>query len=102
ELERHWSAVKDWLSQLFIERGIDRISAVELTVPPGMDEVLSLLRLQAHFQSGQWEVIVVDCAPNGETLRLLSLPDVARCGSTRSSPSNASWSLPPPPWRDRS
>lgn len=78
ELERHWSAVKDWLSQLFAERGIDRISAAELTVPPGMDEVFSLLRLQVHFQSGEWEAIVVDCAPTGETLRLLSLPDVAR------------------------
>jgi arsenite-transporting ATPase len=78
ELERHWSAVKDWLGQLFAERGIDRISAAELTVPPGMDEVFSLLRLQAHFQSGEWDAIVVDCAPTGETLRLLSLPDVAR------------------------
>jgi arsenite/tail-anchored protein-transporting ATPase len=78
ELERHWSGVKDWLGQLFAERGIDRISAAELTVPPGMDEVFSLLRLQAHFQSGEWEVLVVDCAPTGETLRLLSLPDVAR------------------------
>jgi arsenite-transporting ATPase len=78
ELERHWSAVKEWLGQLFAERGIDRISAAELTVPPGMDEVFSLLRLQAHFESGEWEAIVVDCAPTGETLRLLSLPDVAR------------------------
>ena len=78
ELERHWSGVKDWLGQLFAERGIDRISAAELTVPPGMDEVFSLLRLQAHFQSGEWEALVVDCAPTGETLRLLSLPDVAR------------------------
>jgi arsenite-transporting ATPase len=78
ELERHWSGVKEWLGQLFTERGIDRISASELTVPPGMDEVFSLLRLQAHFQSGEWEALVVDCAPTGETLRLLSLPDVAR------------------------
>ena len=78
ELERHWSAVKDWLGELFAQRGIDRISAAELTVPPGMDEVFSLLRLQAHFHSGEWEAIVVDCAPTGETLRLLSLPDVAR------------------------
>lgn len=78
ELERHWSAVKEWLGQLFAQRGIDRISAAELTVPPGMDEVFSLLRLQAQSQSGEWDAIVVDCAPTGETLRLLSLPDVAR------------------------
>jgi arsenite-transporting ATPase len=78
EMERHWSGVQEWLSELFIERGVDRISAEELTVPPGMDELFSLLRLQAQHQSGRWDAIIVDCAPTGETLRLLSFPDVAR------------------------
>ncbi|HEY2004874.1 MAG TPA: ArsA family ATPase, partial [Solirubrobacteraceae bacterium] len=78
EMERHWSGVQEWLGELFIERGVDRISAEELTVPPGMDELFSLLRLQAHHDSGRWDTIVVDCAPTGETLRLLSFPDVAR------------------------
>src|SRR5258708_4928654 len=78
EMERHWSGVQDWLGELFLERGLDRVSAEELTVPPGMDELFSLLRLQAAHQSGEWDVIVVDCAPTGETLRLLSFPDVAR------------------------
>jgi arsenite/tail-anchored protein-transporting ATPase len=78
EMERHWSGVQTWLSEVFMERGIDRISAEELTVPPGMDELFSLLRLQAAHDSGDWELIVVDCAPTGETLRLLSFPDVAR------------------------
>ena len=78
EMERHWSGVQDWLGELLLERGVDRISAEELTVPPGMDELFSLLRLQSAHQSGEWEVIVVDCAPTGETLRLLSFPDVAR------------------------
>jgi len=78
EMERHWSGVQDWLGELFVERGVDRISAQELTVPPGMDELFSLLRLQAQHQSGDWDAIIVDCAPTGETLRLLSFPDVAR------------------------
>jgi len=78
EMERHWSGVQDWLGELFMERGVDRISAEELTVPPGMDELFSLLRLQAHNESDRWDAIVVDCAPTGETLRLLSFPDVAR------------------------
>ena len=78
EMERHWSGVQDWLGEMFIERGVDRISAEELTVPPGMDELFSLLRLQAQHESGEWDAIVVDCAPTGETLRLLSFPDVAR------------------------
>ena len=78
EMERHWSGVQEWLGELFIERGVDRISADELTVPPGMDELFSLLRLQAHNESGRFDTIIVDCAPTGETLRLLSFPDVAR------------------------
>src|ERR1700761_1875447 len=78
EMERHWSGVQDWLGELLVERGVDRISAEELTVPPGMDELFALLRLQSHNDSGDWEAIVVDCAPTGETLRLLSFPDVAR------------------------
>jgi arsenite-transporting ATPase len=78
EMERHWAGVQEWLGELFLERGLDRISAEELTVPPGMDELFSLLRLQTAHRSGEWEVIVVDCAPTGETLRLLSFPDVAR------------------------
>jgi arsenite/tail-anchored protein-transporting ATPase len=78
EMERHWSGVQGWLGELFVERGVDRISAEELTVPPGMDELFSLLRLQAQHGSDQWDAIVVDCAPTGETLRLLSFPDVAR------------------------
>ena len=78
EMERHWSGVQDWLGELLIERGIDRISAEELTVPPGMDELFALLRLQAQHRAGEWDAIVVDCAPTGETLRLLAFPDVAR------------------------
>src|SRR5579859_7744715 len=42
EMERHWSAVSAWLSQVLLEHGVDRISAHELTVPPGMDELFSL------------------------------------------------------------
>jgi arsenite/tail-anchored protein-transporting ATPase len=78
ELTRHWAGVQSWMGQLLVDRSIDRISAEELTVPPGMDELFSLLRLQQHHGSGEWDVIIVDCAPTGETLRLLSFPDAAR------------------------
>jgi arsenite-transporting ATPase len=78
ELERHWSAVQDWLGGVLADRGVDRIAAEELTVPPGGDELFSLLELKRHADSGEWDAIVVDCAPTGETLRLLSFPDAAR------------------------
>jgi arsenite-transporting ATPase len=57
---------------------VERIAAEELTVPPGGDELFSLLRLKRHVEDGGWDVIVVDCAPTGETLRLLSFPEAAR------------------------
>jgi len=78
ELERHWSAVQGWLGGVLMERGVGRIAAEELTVPPGGDELFSLLALKQHTDSGEWDVIVVDCAPTGETLRLLSFPDAAQ------------------------
>ena len=78
EMERHWQAVQRWLGGLLSDRGVDRILAEELTVPPGMDEIFSLLQLKAHHESGEFDVVVVDCAPTGETLRLLSFPEVAR------------------------
>jgi arsenite/tail-anchored protein-transporting ATPase len=78
ELERNWSAAQEWLGGALAERGVERIAAEELTVPPGADELFSLLQLKRHAESGEWDAIVVDCAPTGETLRLLSFPDAAR------------------------
>ena len=75
-MERNWEAVSGWLGELLADRGVDPISAEELTVPPGMDELFSLLQIKRHHESGEFDVIVVDCAPTGETLRLLSFPDV--------------------------
>src|SRR3954468_24407285 len=78
EMERHWAAVQDWLGELLLERGVDRISAEELTVPPGLDELFSLLQIKRHHEDERFGCVIVDCAPTGETLRLLSFPDVAR------------------------
>jgi arsenite/tail-anchored protein-transporting ATPase len=78
EMERNWAGVQDWLGELLLERGVDRISAEELTVPPGMDELFSLLQIKRHHEEGRFGCVIVDCAPTGETLRLLSFPDVAR------------------------
>lgn len=78
EMERHWSAVQSWLTDLLSDRGLERITAEELTVPPGFDELFALLQIKDHHDSGEYDVIIVDCAPTGETLRLLSFPDVAQ------------------------
>ncbi|HEX2234140.1 MAG TPA: TRC40/GET3/ArsA family transport-energizing ATPase, partial [Thermoleophilaceae bacterium] len=78
EMERHWDAVQTWLGELLADRGVDTISAEELTVPPGMDELFSLLQIKRHYEADEFDCVIVDCAPTGETLRLLSFPDVAK------------------------
>ena len=91
EIERHWQAVSGWLGQLLAEQGVDRISAEELTVPPGTDELFSLLQIKQHHQSGEFDVLVVDCAPTGETLRLLSFPDVCTWWLEKVFPWQSKW-----------
>jgi arsenite-transporting ATPase len=78
ELTRHWSGVRAWAARTLVARGVDRISAEELSVPPGLEELLSLLRLVDLRDDDDHDVIVVDCAPTAETLRLLAFPDVAQ------------------------
>ena len=78
EMEANWGRVQDWLGRLLAEQGVMDIAAEELTVPPGMDELFSLLQIKRHHESGDFDLVVVDCAPTGETLRLLSFPEIAR------------------------
>ena len=78
EMEAHWGAVQRWLGQVLADRGVMDVAAEELTVPPGMDELFSLLQIKRHHTSGEFDAIIVDCAPTGETLRLLSFPEIAR------------------------
>lgn len=78
EIERQWGAIRDWLAGVLSDRGMERIRAEELAMPPGLHELVGLLELRRHAEDGQFDVVVVDCAASGETLRLLALPDAAR------------------------
>lgn len=75
-LEESWGAVRDYLTDVFDWSGLKGIEAEELTVFPGMDELFSLAGVRDHVESGEYDTIIVDCAPTAETLRLLSLPEV--------------------------
>jgi arsenite-transporting ATPase len=73
--ERSWSDVQAYLRSVLHLVGADPVEAEELAVLPGAEEVLALLTVRDHVRSGRWDVIVVDCAPTAETLRLLALPE---------------------------
>jgi len=78
-LQTHWGVVQEWLNAILRWSGeVDSLIADELTVLPGMDELANLLWINRHRESGRYDVIIVDAAPTGETLRLLSFPDVMR------------------------
>jgi arsenite-transporting ATPase len=78
EIDRHWGILQDWLKVLMAWRGLDEVVAEEMAVLPGMEELAGLLHLINYCKQAEYDVIVVDCAPTGETLRLLSFPEVAR------------------------
>ena len=78
EVESHWGTIQAYLETLLSWRGVDGILAEELTVPPGMSELASLLQLVRLHDGRAYDVIVVDCAPTAETLELLTFPEIAR------------------------
>ena len=78
EMQTHWSIVQDWLAALMQWQGMDEVVAEEVAVLPGMEEMVGLLNITHHYDSGEFDTIIVDCAPTGETLRLLSFPEMAR------------------------
>lgn len=82
EVEREiggvWESVGDYLGRLFASQGMNEVLAEELAVPPGAEELFALLRIEEAARSGDYDALVVDCAPTGATLRLLALPDVLR------------------------
>jgi arsenite-transporting ATPase len=77
-IARYWGTIQDYVTQLFSWHGLDEVMAEEMTVLPGMDELGNLLWIADHVDSGKYDCIVVDAAPTGETLRLLSLPEASR------------------------
>jgi arsenite-transporting ATPase len=85
-IARYWRTIQTYVTQLFSWHGLDEVMAEEMTVLPGMDELGNLLWIADHVESGKYDTIVVDAAPTGETLRLLSLPEASRWWVERIAP----------------
>jgi len=85
-LETQWGSIQRYLSALLAWRGIDELVAEEIAIFPGMEELANLLCIVRYQDEGQYDVIILDCAPTGETLRLLSFPEVMHWWMTRMFP----------------
>ena len=75
-MEESWGEIRAYLIEVFNWAGVEGIEAEELSVFPGMEEMFGLIDIKGYADAGEWDVLVVDCAPTAETIRLLSLPDV--------------------------
>lgn len=78
EMERNWGTIREFLIEILAWQGHNDITTEEMAVIPGTEELFSLIQIKRHHDSGDYDVIIIDAAPTGETLRLLSLPDVMR------------------------
>ena len=74
-VRRSWRSVQEYLLTVLSSVGVDPVVAEEMTELPGVDEIVALLELRAQVESGPWDLVIVDCAPTAETLRLLALPE---------------------------
>ncbi len=93
EMRRGWGKVQDSMSKVLRKRGMDAVMAEELALIPGMDEIFSLINIYRNAREGNFDVVIIDAAPTGETVRLLSMPDTfqwyaARFTNMQSGPLN--------------
>lgn len=76
ELAENWGSVQKYITEVLQARGLEGVQAEELAILPGMDEIFGLVRMKRHYDEGEYDVLIVDSAPTGTALRLLSLPEV--------------------------
>lgn len=74
EIEKNWGDIHKYLSTLLNTTGLDEILAEELAILPGMEEVSMLLHINRYVRTKKFDVILLDCAPTGESLRFISIP----------------------------
>jgi arsenite-transporting ATPase len=75
-VNEHWTTIQEWIASLLAWRGLNDVAADEMAFLPGMEELANLLYIANYAKSGKYDTVIVDSAPTGETLRLLSFPEM--------------------------
>ncbi len=78
EVDRYWGDVYRFLELLFNTTGLDQVVSEELAILPGMEEVTSLLYVNKYYRDGEFDALVLDLPPTGESLRFVSMPTVLK------------------------
>jgi arsenite/tail-anchored protein-transporting ATPase len=76
ELASHWGTIQEWLTRFMAFHGVDEAVAEEMAILPGMEELFSLLKVRDFADRKVYDVIIIDCAPTGETVRMLGVPEI--------------------------
>lgn len=76
ELSSHWGVIQEWLTRFMAFQGVDEAVAEEMAILPGMEELFSLLKVRDYAERRAYDVIIIDCAPTGETVRMLGVPEI--------------------------
>ncbi len=85
-IKKYWANMRDLMMALFKRQGVDRMLAEEMAILPGMEETAAFLWLEQFYSSGKYDLIVIDSAPTGETLKHLSLPQISQWWLNRAVP----------------
>lgn len=78
ELRNYWGEIQNYVSTFFRGQGFEELVAEEFAILPGLEELFSLLKLNQLVREKEYEVVIIDCAPTGNTIRMLSFPDMIR------------------------
>lgn len=78
EIRDNWGDIQKYITAFLKSQGIEEVVAEEIAILPGIDELMSLLKIHDFYASGEYDCIILDCAPTGATVKLLSIPDVFR------------------------
>lgn len=83
ELGEHWGVIHEWLTRFMTFKGVEETVAEEIAILPGIEELFSLLKVKTYAEAGAYDAIIIDCAPTGETIRMLAVPEMLNFYFTR-------------------
>jgi arsenite-transporting ATPase len=83
EVRQHWGQLRDYFATLLRRKGMSEVAAEELAIIPGMEEIVSLLHIRRQAREDNFDVVIVDAAPTGETVRLLTMPETFQWYASR-------------------
>ena len=78
EIKKNWEIVRKYLVEVLHSQGLDEVTAEEMLMFPGMEDLFSLLKIREFYDENRYDLAIIDCAPTGNTARMLAMPEAIR------------------------